>query len=281
MSEGSKCSSCGKENPAGAKFCSGCANSLTGNAKPSIGGTEHRPPPPQPNFNRPGIGGMLGQTGGKVEQREVKGTPEAIFAAVASFIEKRENSTIRSQFPPSQISGSVAFKDFMSTLNSWVKTDCEINITPIEADACSVSVGSKVDYSSTMNLWVFSLVMLVVLIFFFNPFGSMTMVYLIIFAAGSVLQIFLLNSNGPKKVSEDLFAHLASAEAVSGVSVEAGATSTPTSAHEPTETAAPNTQESVENDPRTRIKKLQELKDEGLITDDEYEARRAEILQGI
>jgi len=49
-----------------------------------------------------------------------------------------------------------------------------------------------------------------------------------------------------------------------------------------TEQEAPETdQQAVSGDPRERLKLLQELKDDGLITEQEYQGRRAQILSDI
>ncbi len=301
------CENCGKVNPAGAKFCSGCAAPLTaGAAGPSPNRpTPPPPPPPPPPPQKPGVAGMLGQTGGKVEQRQISGDAAQLFASAERFLNQREDTTIKSQYPPQQISASVMFKDFLATLNSPAKVDSEININPAGAGLCTVSIGSKVDWGSTMTVWVMSVVILIALIFLFNPYGMYTMLYLLLFAGGSVFQIFILSSRGPRTVAEAFFKHLDSDAGAStsastpasgpAAGSEPAAPPKPAPAPEPTGpqaseavvAAEPSESsaavESGEGTPdiAERIKKLTELKEQGLITEDEYETRRAEILNEI
>ena len=284
MSEVAKCPSCEKENPVGAKFCSGCAATLSAETRNSGGQEQRQPPPPPPNPGvGAGLGGMMRQAGGKVESRQVNGEQSVIYSALTSFLEQQEHKTIKSEFAPQQISASVGFKDFWTTLNSWVSTDCEINITPAGAGVCNVSVGAKIDWSSTLNLWGFSIAMLFMLIFFFNnAYGGLTMLYLIAFAAGSVLNVFMMNAKGPKALTEQIFSHLAGADSKGAPRVDSDKQSAQPGTLAPTPSPRPEIAAAANpDDHRARLQKLKTLLEDDLISQTEFDTRRQEILSEI
>lgn len=267
------CPNCGKENPVGAKFCSGCAASLL----PEQGIPTPTPTPPPPS--RPGLGGMLGQTGGKVEQRQVTGEPATLYATIERFISEREDSVIKAQYPPQQITAGIVFKDFMTTMNAPVKVDSEISIASAGAGISTVTVGGKTDFGSTTSLWIFSVILFLIGFLFISQ-----LLFLILGVGGTALQIYMLSSRGPRIVADELFDYL------NEQGGQATATNTPAdpgveqpSVREGADVVSDNGTAANGTDATLaeRIRKLDTLQDQGLISDEEYNARRTEILQEI
>ena len=227
---------------------------------------------------------MLGQTGGKVEQRQVNGDPASLYAAVENFINAREGSVIKTQFPPQQITAGIVFKDFMATMNAPVKVDSEINIAPTGPGVSTVTVGGKADFGSATSLWIFSLIMFLVGFLFISA-----LLFIILGIGSAVFQVYLLNSRGPRIVADELFEYLnkqVSHTAPSQDMSHDSAASAPAPKSSPMVAEAGNGAATQKNGaaPSTltqRIRKLDELKDEGLINDEEYNTRRMEILQEI
>ncbi len=275
-----ECPNCGKHNPVGAKFCSGCATALS--AAPAGGGAsaQQSTPPPPPPPSRPGLGGMLGQTGGKVEQRQVNGNPEALYAATEQFIKERDGSVIKTQYAPQQITAGIVFKDFLATLNAPVKVDCEINITPAGPGVSTVTVGGKADFGSASTLWLLSFILFIIGFLFISM-----LMFLILGIGGTVWQMYLLNARGPRLVAEDLFEYLNRHGGSTSAPAEPAPAATQAPPPQQDAAAAPAADQAengaAEDDLATRIRKLDELKEQGLISDDEYNARRNEILQEI
>ena len=280
------CPKCSKSNPVGAKFCAGCANPLTASKsspdQPPLGGGGTAPPPGRPN-----MGGLMGQMGGKSDQRQIEGDVSSLYAAAMAFFSQREGTEIKSQYAPQQVSASVTFKDFLATLNSPVRMDTEVSITPVGAGVNSVSIASKVDWGSTSMIWVMSAIMLMALLFLFNPYGTMTMMYLIIFVIGSVFTVMLINTRGPKLVADDFYTYLranAGASTVDEVSTpQAKPAPVAPEAPEPAQKEhTPVQQETPEEvEPMQRIQQLGELNAKGYLSDEEFEAKKAELLARI
>ena len=279
------CPKCGKENPAGAKFCSGCATALTA----STGGTgpvgptpgpQPVPPPPVPP-SRPGLGGMLGRTGGKVDQRQISGDPAVLYAAAEEYIRGTEGSVIKAQYPHQQITAAIVFKSFMATLNAPVRADCEISIAPAGGGVNTVTVGGKVDYGSATSLWVTNAICFIVGLFIL-PF----LIWLILLALSIPLTIFSMNSHGPKRIADELFERMSQAGAA-GVApaaqpapVQEQAVEPPAPEPEPVAPVA-NGASGGDQDLSERMRKLNTLKEQGLISEEEYDTRRASILAEI
>ncbi|MCR9260443.1 MAG: SHOCT domain-containing protein [Pseudomonadaceae bacterium] len=281
-----KCPKCSKTNPVGAKFCAGCANPLTASQSTPdpipVGGDKNTLPPGRPN-----MGGLMGQMGGKSDQRQVEGDVSSLYTAAMSYFNQREGTEIKSQYAPQQVSASVIFKDFLATLNSPVRMDTEVSITPAGAGVNSVSIASKIDWGSTSMIWVMSAIMLMSLLFLFNPYGTMTMMYLIIFVIGSIFTVMLINTRGPKLVADDFYTYLranAGSSKIAEVSVpQAKQSPVAPAAPEPARSEqTPEQQETSEEvEPMQRIQQLGELNAKGYLSDEEFEAKKAELLARI
>lgn len=230
------------------------------------------------------MGGMMGQMGGKADQRQVEGDAPALYAAAMAFLGQRDGTEIKSQYAPQQVSASVIFKDFLATLNSPVRMDTEVSISPAGAGVNSVSIASKVDWGSTTMIWVMSAIMLMTFLFLFNPYGTMTMMYLIIFAIGSVFTVMLINTRGPKLVADDFYKYLRAnaGDSLNDALVVPRTESVP-QAPEPAQreqtAVQPDAQSEVE--PMQRIQQLGDLNAKGYLSDEEFEAKKAELLQRI
>jgi hypothetical protein len=287
-----KCPKCSKNNPVGAKFCAGCANPLTANQNtpdhiPVGGGSGTLPP------GRPNMGGLMGHMGGKADQRQVEGDVSSLYTAAMAYFNQREGTEIKSQYAPQQVTASVIFKDFLATLNSPVRMDTEVSITPSGAGVNSVSIASKIDWGSTSMIWVMSAIMLMSLLFLFNPYGTMTMMYLIIFVIGSIFSVMLINTRGPKLVADDFYTYLRANAGNSKIAevAEVAEVSVPQAKQSPVAPAAPEPAQSEQTpvqqdaseevEPMQRIQQLGELNAKGYLSDEEFEAKKAELLARI
>lgn len=266
-----KCPKCEKTNPVGAKFCSGCATSLGAGAQSNHSSAP--PPPPPPPFSRGGA--MMGSFGGKSTSRQFDGEASALYLAAVGFVESQTDSEITYQAAPQQICTNLIFKDFLTTVNAPIKVSSEIQITATAPGQSSVAINSKVDWSSTTSIWLFTVAMVVIMMIL-NPF--LIFMWLLIGGLGSVLNAWMLSTRAPNKVADDLFDYLRTHAKQSSASNQGSQQSEPDSKPDPVVKPAPVAKE---EEAMERIKKLAELKELGAITAEEFEAKKAELLKRI
>ncbi|MEQ8860913.1 MAG: hypothetical protein RIC56_19885 [Pseudomonadales bacterium] len=283
---GNQCPKCQATNPPGAKFCSSCRESLVSAPAPIQNGGQMLPPQPPPQ--RPGLAGLMGQSGGKTESTNVSADPGAVFAHLVRYVEGLDGSAIRQQFAPQQLVAKIAYRDFVATGGFVVKVDTQINITPSAPGQTSVAVSSKLDFSSTTTLWiVFGCMMAFVIAI--NPY--MFMQYLFLGVLGAGLGFWLLSARPASRVNEALLENLRS----NGATLQAAApVATPAPQPAPRtvvppmppapapETPAAANGSAAADDPDEevfkRIRKLAELKELGAISADDFEAKKTELL---
>ena len=303
------CPNCNGANPVGAKFCSACRATLAVASAAAGAGTGANPmPPPPPPPPRPGIGGMMGQMGGKAVTRQISGDSCAIYTMLASYVRSLPSTEIQSEVPPQQISAKVGYKDFASTGGIVIAVDTSISIAPTAPGQSQVSVTTKTDMSSTNKIWIYNLFFsvcgLVILPF---PLSALILVILLI------MSFWLMSTSPGQNVSNAVFEHLRnnaakvaqaqpaqpqpgagtpgpgagtpgpgvgapgpSAAATASAATSTAAAETPPPAAEPAKTAG-----GPEDEVFDRIKKLAELRDAGAISEADFEAKKTDLLSRI
>lgn len=291
------CPTCNGTNPMGAKFCSACRAPLSAAAPPP---NVNVPPPPPPP--RPGIGGMMGQMGGKAVTRQINGDAATIYAALASHIRGLPSTEVQHEVPPHQISAKVAYKDLVSTGGIVIAVDTSVSIAPAAAGQSQVSVTTKTDLSSTNKIWIYNLFFAVCGIFLIP-----VPLWVIIVGIALLMSFWLMSTSPGQNISNSLFEHLNkhSAQLASASGPDAGvaavtpAAATPTSSsvtpppaadNAPNQAATSGTTASVnssdspnnqEDEVFARLKKLAELRDAGAINEADFEAKKLDLLSRI
>lgn len=291
------CPTCNASNPMGAKFCSACRAPLSATAPPP---NVNVPPPPPPP--RPGIGGMMGQMGGKAVTRQINGDAAAIYAALTSHIRGLPSTELQHEVPPRQISAKVAYKDLVSTGGIVIAVDTSVSIAPTAAGQSQVSVTTKTDMSSTNKIWIYNLFFAVCGLFLI-PFPM----WAIIVGIALLMSFWLMSTSPGQNVSNSLFEHLSknSTQLASAAVPDAGvaikpsaATPAPSSVTPPpsassmpnnaaTNASPTNSPDSSDNPDGTedevfaRLKKLAELRDAGAINEADFEAKKLDLLSRI
>ncbi|MCR9279368.1 MAG: SHOCT domain-containing protein [Pseudomonadaceae bacterium] len=263
------CPKCQSSNPVGAKFCSSCRNPLK--AAPGPGPTPPPPPPP-----RPGPGGMLGGLNGKTANKQFSGDPDTIYAHLANEIHSTEGAEVQQQVPPQQISAKMPFKSLGTTIGQVIKVDTIIAVTPVSPGQCQVSITSKTDASTTGSVWAYSLAIwfLIVFLWGFAPF------MIIVALAACGFGWWTLQSSPGEKISKGLFDMLAKNAGVAAPTPNATPSPSPQQAPPAQPQAAPPPSPAASEDEIfDRIRKLAELKEAGAITEADFEAKKADLLE--
>lgn len=260
------CPKCQSANPAGSKFCSSCRNPL----KAAPGPNPAPPPPPPP---RPGPGGMLGGLNGKTANKQFNGDVDTIYAHLANEIHNTESAEVQQQVPPQQISAKMPFKSLAVTIGQVIRVDTIIQVTPVSPGQCQVNITTKTDSSSTNSVWAYSIgIWFLILLFWgFAP------LFLIVAVAANGFGWWTLQSAPGDKISKGLFEMLAKNAGVAAPS-PAGAQTPPPSPAQP-QAEAPKPPPANEDEIFDRIRKLAELKEAGAITEADFEAKKAQLLE--
>lgn len=275
---GATCAKCGTANPAGSKFCSSCGAPMGAGAPPP-------PPPPRPRpMPSPGQFAM-----GKVHARQVSGAPGEVYDRVLAAVQSM-GGEVRANHPGQMLSCVLKWKNLWITGGMGIAYDTDITVEPAGADMTTVRVSPKVDWSSTVMLFVVGLV-LFVLVIMLNPL--LMMVFMLLAIAGSALTAWGLSSMGPKELAEKLFAQLPVTAGVGFAPAARPSAPTPTSPTPTSPTPTPSKPPSApekpapaaaadeEEDVMDRIAKLASLRDAGAITEAEFDAKKAELLARI
>ncbi|MFK7912277.1 MAG: SHOCT domain-containing protein [Pseudomonadales bacterium] len=285
------CPNCNGANPVGAKFCSACRATL-GTAAPGPSPMAPPPPPPPP---RPGIGGMMGQMGGKAVTRQITGDAGAVYAELASYVRGLPSTEIQQEAPPQQLTAHVAYKDFVATGGIVIAIDTSITVAPTSPGQCQVSVTTKTDMSSTNKIWIYNLFFAVCGLFLL-PF--VLPVSLIVIAIALVISFWMISTMPGQNVSNQMFEHLRkvapklTANSSAGATAAAAAATVSASSPPSSPPNSPSSNSTAESKPAAtagtdedevfaRLKKLAELRDAGAISDEDFEAKKADLLARI
>lgn len=309
------CPSCSAPNAPAAKFCGACGASMTGAA--TGGGPTPPPlpppPPPMPPQSRFGMGGMGAMTGAGFDAQSVApmGQRET-FEHIVRTLPNADAQALGQQ-PPSSIMVEVASKKM--GMNSRYRG--MITLQPQSAQATVVQVKLGVDWGSTIPsflliagcflvMWMMSSTNMYTIGFapFYPLFGILAL-------AGTAWQY---SSQYPKQVATTLLTRLSGGAApvanagaggfkmpnlggggfkMPGADGTVGGFKMPNAGggfHTPQQTPAQPVQPqqpqqpvtppaAVEPSPIEQLERLAKLRDAGVVTTEEFEAKKAEILK--
>lgn len=270
------CPKCGNPNPIGAKFCSSCRAAL-GVATPPPG-----PAVPPPQRPAAGLAGMVGAGTGKSETRQLQADAGAVFEHLANGLRNRGGQV--QQEMPQQLNIKVPYKSFWLTLGTVIQVDTVLQVVPTAAGQCQATLTTKTDGSSLNNVWTWFAVSFTVLLFL-NLY-----IFPIIVVLGAVSAFFnhrQLNSQPGAKITEELFADLNSN--LSSLSARAEQPTQPAPGPTPQRESQPAPQastpasdaEAEQEEVFERLAKLAKLREMGAVTEEEFEAKKAELLKRI
>jgi hypothetical protein len=238
--------------------------------------------PPQ----RPSLTGMIGQTGGKTESMAIDADPAAAFSHIARYVQGLEGSEIKQQNAPQMLVARIAYRDLMATGGMPIKVDATIAVAASAPGQCTVSMTTKLDFSSTNTIWM---VFGGLLLFLIATNMLLIMQYIMLGALGAAIGYWMLSTRPPAKITEALFENLrTNAGRLQGTAVELPSPA-PLSASsprgpEPPRPAAelPHTgngkAQDHDDEVFARIRRLAELRDAGAISTEDFEAKKAELL---
>ena len=263
------CPKCGKSNPAGAKFCSGCRNPLA-SASRKAGPT---PPPQRPQ----GLNNLMAG-GGSAEVVVVAADANDVHAHVLQFFERRKGSQIQSQTPPVQVAAKAVFQHWFTTSGLKVLVDTDVQISAAGPGQSQVSVTTKTDGSSLGTIWGITgaFWLITILILGLNPF----LLILAAIAAGSTY--WLLQTEPGTVISKQLITELQKhAPSMGNTATEEPAPNPEPEQPAPQPEAAKESVTSGEDEIFERIAKLAKLRDSGAISAEEFDAKKAELMARI
>ncbi|MEM1436982.1 MAG: SHOCT domain-containing protein [Pseudomonadota bacterium] len=278
------CSKCGATNPAAAKFCSACRNPLQATATPTPAPPVNPVPPPRPS---PGIGGMM-SGGGKTVTKQVNGDAHAVYAQTVKHLRGLADTEIQHELAPQQLAAKVGFKSFGLTLGMGIEVDTSVQIAPTTPGQSQVAITTKTDSSSTSKLLITSIVIWLMIWF---SWGLAPMI-LLLGAIAMGLSWWQLQTSPGESIAKALVAELTNIRSTAPEPQETAAPTpapaTPDPAPQPVAAELPPKPGSAapaaaaaEDEVFERIGKLAKLKDAGAITDAEFEAKKAELLERI
>lgn len=265
---------CGAANRAGTRFCATCGTAIAG-AAPSMPPPAPIAPPQPPRFNGMGHGSIPTDRSVDVAMAAEWAHNHAVQALGAMHAE------ITASTPPSGLSAVILKK----AIGNPLRFRCQISVQPTGPTSSRISFGVKVDWGSTMlmlgliaAIGVFNLMFLTMSVGLWAPLFSAC-------ALGWAVYDYAIAV--PNRIAGHLSGLLSGAPAAAPAPSQpqpAPASPAPAAAVTPirpqpavgaTESAPAA---SDDGDIVTRIEKLSTLKDRGLISEAEFERRRADLL---
>lgn len=260
------CPRCATVNAPGARFCVGCGAPL-GAAPP--------PPPPGPGAPQSmgGTQGFLGQ-----DQAQAYSTVERMLMAEGAEIDWRQ--------PPTSIRFRRNAVGYFAMMGQTLKYSGEASISRLGAQQSNVRVNVKPNWGSA--IMVLLIPALPGLLSFFAP----VMIYgMNIGMAGFVIVTSLVATIAtgwqvasaiPEKMSKTMLSRLGAdgAQAKPQAAPQPSAPAAP-QPQSPIQSAAAATPPSAADDALARLKRFAELRDAGVISQEEFDAKKAELLRNL
>lgn len=283
------CPRCNSALPAGAQFCGACGSAL--GAPPQPPPQAYAPPPPMPSM--PNVAARFsGGGGGNTKQVNVAATAPDAFNTAMNILQGAEADVHWSQ-PPQAAKFVLTRKSFWSTGGMPIKYDGDLQVSPVGPGQSSVRLSLKVRWGSAGGLMI-GIVGFVVIGAMFNPWIMYSSLLLIAVCLGTTA--WTVGSSLPEKALKELTDKIA----MGGGAVQApvytpapqpqayaappahppayGAPTPPAAA--PTPTPAPAAPAAMDDSAKImeQIKQLGTLRDAGVLTPAEFEAKKAELL---
>ncbi|MEM9383505.1 MAG: SHOCT domain-containing protein [Pseudomonadota bacterium] len=272
------CPKCANPNPLGAKFCSSCRAPLgVATAPPGPAAA----PPPRPAA---GLAGMVGAGAGKSETRQLQADAASVFEHLSNGLRNRGGQV--QQEMPMQLNIKVPYKSFWLTLGAVIQVDTAMQVVPTAAGQCQATLTTKTDGSSLNNVWTWFAVSFTILLFL-NLY-----IFPIIILLGAVSAFFnhrQLNSQPGAKITEELFADLNNNLSSLTASADQATQPAPGPSLQPEPQPAPQASNCASEEKQgleqeevfDRLAKLAKLREMGAVTEEEFDAKKAELLKRI
>lgn len=272
------CPRCNAENPSDARFCGSCGAIIHGSPPSSapaptsgVGTAAYAPSRPAIDFQQfSAIGG--------------RGTPLMTSMGAAEAYDlvmgrvRRDDVEIEWEQPPSSARFIAYYKDFWNTGGTRLKYSGELTVQEVSPGVSSLRLGLTLNWGSAVPLFAGA----VILGIMFALANFMLAPYMLLFIMVLlVIQIWQYNSKFPTKLMDRWKQGLPRISGVVGGTMPGQGTSPAAASPRPTTSPQPAAVAPLETKPSLaeRLKQLHELKEAGAITQDDYDAKKAEILK--
>lgn len=237
--------------------------------------------------------GFSGSTGGSSKQASFSGSAQDAFNqavnalnATGTTSKGQISSQLTWQQPPSAARFETIFKSTWGTLGFAIKYDGDLFIQPASPSQVTARYSLKLQWGSAMGL-IISQGVMVVLAAMFNPYYAAFALLLIVGTMGYTA--WNLSSGAPEKILGEFIKNLQGAAPAPNYAPQQNYTPPPTPAYTPQPPPAPAyaptpTPAAAGGDTAAimeQIKQLGSLRDAGVLTVDEFEAKKAELLKRI
>ncbi|MEZ5960608.1 MAG: SHOCT domain-containing protein [Hyphomonadaceae bacterium] len=279
------CPRCNAALTAGAQFCGSCGAPVGAAPTPPPPPIPHPPPyqPPPPMPNVPQMArGFSGGGGGASQQATFNGEPGDAYSQAISAINAMGGQVLWQQ-PPTSAKFFLPKKDTWTTGGFTMKYDGDLQVQRSSPSQTTARVSLKLQWGSFLPLALTTLAFVFVMGMFnlyFAVYGLFIMAILVAYSA------WQMSSQLPDKVLAQFFQTLSGAPAAPQANTfrpqpqPAPPTApVPTSAPAPAPAPAPAGGDAAAI--MEQIKQLGALRDAGVLTADEFEAKKAELLKRI
>jgi hypothetical protein len=266
------CPSCGAGNAQAAKFCGSCGATINGGAQAGPG-SPPQPPPYPPNNSRFNVGGM-GVIGGPADIQSIAPMdPLQAFAHVEQTLMACGGRAMM-QNPPSSMHIEIPYKDLWLTGGMPVRFRGLMTFTPQGPKQTLLQSKLAIDWGSAALV---PILVLVTAAFagFMNPLFFM--MYLIFGAMCAGASAWMLATSGQTKAAAKFVG------ALSGVQPNLAAPKfempkMPGGGQQ--DWASPQQKQAAADPaPMEQLERLAKLRDAGVVTAEEFEAKKAELLK--
>ena len=240
--------------------------------------------------------GFSGASGGSSKQATFTGSPQDAFNqavnalnATSTTSKGQISSQLTWQQPPSAARFETIYKSTWGTLGFAIKYDGDLFIQPASPGQVTARYSLKLQWGSAMGL-IISQGVMVVLAAMFNPYYAAFALFLILGTMGYTA--WNLSSGAPEKILGEFIKNLQSGAVVApGFQPAPQPSFNPQPAPQPSYTPpqpapapAPTPTPAAGGDAAAimeQIKQLGSLRDAGVLTPEEFEAKKAELLKRI
>jgi hypothetical protein len=309
------CPRCSAALAPGAQFCGSCGLNLAQGASGAPQSAPSPPPTPPPIPQMPQLPRSFAAAGGPTQQATFSGEPQDAFAQALRAIAATGGETTWQQ-PPLSAKFVIGKKDFMNTGGFTIKYDGDLQVQKTGPGQTTARFTLKINWGSYVPLGATTVIVLLILSlsnYYFAAMGLLFMVAILVYSAWAV------SSQLPEKILKEIIHNLQGGGLGPAAQAQASAhtpPARPTPAHPivapptpstPTPSppasltpAAPTTAAPTTAAPTTaapaasttpaapdtativeQIKQLAGLRDGGVITVEEFEAKKAELLKRI
>ncbi|KAF0183331.1 MAG: hypothetical protein FD124_248 [Alphaproteobacteria bacterium] len=272
------CPSCRAGNAQTAKFCGSCGAAINAGAQAGPAPPPPQPPPYPPNNSRFNVGGM-GAMGGACDIQSIAPMdPLEAFAHVEQTLMAYGGRAMM-QNPPSSMQIELPYKDIWLTGGMTVRFRGLMTFTPQGPKQTLLQSKLAIDWGSAALVPIFVLVA-AAFAGFMNPLFFM--MYLIFGALCAGIAAWMLSTTGQAKAAAKFVGALSGAQPeVARPKFTMPKVEMPgmSGGGHPGWTPPPQGGASADPAPMEQLERLAKLRDAGVVTAAEFEAKKAEILK--